>query len=207
MEDGFKPFNREAGFNETRRNLPHRTQEGCTYFLTWRQADSVPQTTLEEWKRERQQWMDAHPVPWDDKTRRAYEIRFVRRLERWADEGLGSCLLRCPANRELVVRSLHFFDQHRYRLDAFVVMPNHVHVLVKPLPGFSLSGTLHSWKSFSAHEINKARGETGPVWMDETFNHAVRSLPQLERFRRSILDNPSKAHLPTGSFSHWQSCG
>lgn len=204
MEGSFQPFDKGVSFDQTRRNLPHRTQEGCTYFLTWRQADCVPKEVLEEWKAERIHWLANHPFPWDDKTQRDYDIRFVRRIERWGDKGLGTCLLKTPDVRKMVVEALHFFDHQRYDLDSYVVMPNHVHVLVTPLVGHSLSAMLHSWKSFTAHTINKTCGRAGAVWMDETFNHAVRSLAQRERFRCYIRDNPSNAFLEPHTFTHWQ---
>ena len=174
--DEFKAFNKDAAFDETRRNLPHRTQPGCTYFLTWRQADCVPKEVLEEWKQERQRWLASHPFPWTDRTQREYDMKYVRRIERWADQGRGSCLCRLPSIRHGIVEALQHFDRQRYILDGFVVMPNHVHVLVRPLSGHALSRILHSWKSFTAHAICRKMRVKGPVWMDESFNHAVRSL-------------------------------
>lgn len=204
MQEPFKPFDKDSAFDQTRRNLPHRTQEGCTYFLTWRQADCVPAEVLETLKTERLHWLNAHPQPWDATTQRDYDVRFVRRIERWADKGYGSCALSSSDMRHIVVQALHHFDGQRYSLDSFVVMPNHVHVLAAPLPGYSLSKVLHSWKSFTAHVINKRLGQEGPFWMDETFNHAVRSRAQMERFRRYIADNPLRAGLPSNAFLLWQ---
>lgn len=200
----FQPFDKDAPFDQTRRNLPHRTQEGCTYFLTWRLGDCLPLDVLARWKRERAEFIVAHPSPWDLMTQRDYDIKFVRRMERWVDKGHGSCVLKQPAIREIMVNSLRFFNGARYELDAFVVMPNHVHVLVTPNEPHHLRDVLHSWKSFTSTMINRALGTRGQLWMEESFNHAVRSAAQLARFRRYIRNNPSAAFLEDGTYSHWQ---
>ncbi len=71
-------------------------------------------------------------------------------------------------------KSLRHFDSERYMLDDFVVMPNHVHAIVKPVGDHALSEILHSWKSFSANAVNRALGQDGAVWMEESFdtNHS-----------------------------------
>jgi REP element-mobilizing transposase RayT len=84
-------------------------------------------------------------------------------------------------------------------------MPNHLHVLVTPTPPHELSDILHSWKRFSAREINKLVGREGAFWQAESFNHIVRSEAQFERFRRYIAENPAKARLGEGEFLLWTS--
>jgi REP element-mobilizing transposase RayT len=71
-----------------------------------------------------------------------------------------------------------------------VVMPNHVHVLLSPLGEQLLSGIVHSWKSFTASQINAALGRQGAFWQKESFDHIVRSAASLEKFRQYIRDNP-----------------
>jgi hypothetical protein len=74
----------------------------------------------------------------------------------------------------------------RYDLDRFVVAANHVHILVTPRPGYELSDILHSWKSFTANQLNRRLGQPGAFWQKESFDHIVRSPAQLERFRAYI---------------------
>lgn len=244
MKPFFQPFDKNADFAQTRRRLPHRTQPGCTYFVTWRLADSVPREVLERWKQERGEFYRLHPQPWDSRTQHAYDERFPRRMERWADAGHGACHVRELRLRQIVVDALHYFDAQRYDLDSYVVMPNHVHVLVAPrcesgnksdaglqpafqdaegnTPGlssddeqaeslhhterpWSLSWIMQHWKGASSFQINKTLGRRGTLWMDESFDHAVRSELQLERFRRYIRENPVKAGLKGGEFSLWES--
>ena len=95
----------------------------------------------------------------------------------------------------IVEGSLLHFQGERYALSAWCVMPNHVHVVVTPFSDHSLSRILHSWKSFSAHEINRLLGNTGSVWEEESFDHLVRNERELERFVHYTESNPVTAGL------------
>jgi REP element-mobilizing transposase RayT len=171
-------------------NLPHWRQEGVTYFVTFRTADSFPQNKLEQWRKARQTWLDSHPEPHDGVTRREYRRLFNTRLEYWLDQGYGECRLADAANKEIVEGALRFFDGKRYHLGEHIVMPNHVHVLVTPIGEHQLSEILHSWKSFTATRINKREGRTGPFWQKEYFDHIVRGPEQTERIILYIKQNP-----------------
>ncbi|MCX6907698.1 MAG: transposase, partial [Verrucomicrobia bacterium] len=116
------------------------------------------------------------------------------------DAGHGACWLREPALASLVADALQHFHGTRYTLEDFVVMPNHVHILVTPLKDHALSENLHSWKSFSAKQVNRAIGRTGTVWQDESFDHIVRSAAQLAHFHDYIRSNPAAAHLKPGQY-------
>jgi hypothetical protein len=74
-------------------------------------------------------------------------------------------------------------------------MPNHVHLLVSPHKDHSLNDILQSWKSFSAHEINKREKCTGQLWQHESYDHIVRSPEQLRHFENYIHNNPAKAGI------------
>jgi REP element-mobilizing transposase RayT len=93
--------------------------------------------------------------------------------------------------RPVVSTTAHFFNGRRYAPGEHVVMPNHVHALVKPVEDYSLERIVHSWKSFSANQINKKFGWSGRVWHSESFDYIVRSAAQLERFKKYIRDNPN----------------
>ena len=160
------------------------------YFVTWRTVDSMPRERVEQWQRERQLWLDAHPEPRNDAAQREYTEQFSRRWERWLDEGHGACHLARPEIRGMVEEVIRNRDGADYTLDAFVVMPNHVHVLVCPTPGQNLSDIVQAWKSVSSHRINDALGLSGAFWQKESYDHIVRGPEQLERLRRYIAENP-----------------
>jgi carbamoylphosphate synthase large subunit/REP element-mobilizing transposase RayT len=196
----FHSLDKQAPINVTRRHLPHWKQPGATYFVTFRLADSISSDILAEWREERAQWLKLHPQPWDWKTAREYMRRFEEEREQWLDQGHGSCLLRDPNAQEIVLQTLHHFDGDRYIVDAFVVMPNHIHVIVKPLGSNSLSVILHSWKSFASNRINEVLGRQGSLWMAETFDTIVRDWKHLAACRDYIEQNPAKAGLRNKQF-------
>ena len=196
----FFPLDERAEISQTQRHLPHWEQPGATYFVTFRLADSVAADVLKQWREERAQWLKFHPQPWDWKTSREYVRRFEEEREHWLDQGHGSCLMRDTKAAQITADALRHFDGERYVLDAFVVMPNHVHAVVKPLPGYTISAILHSWKSFSANAVNRELRRDGSLWMTETFDTIVRDATHLNACREYITANPLEAGLAAGQF-------
>lgn len=183
-------FDKYAELTITYRDRPHWKQEGKVHFVTWRLADSLPQVKLRELERDRKAWMTKHQgkelYTLDLPARREYYRLFHERVERWLDAGAGSCVLRKPGPRQEVIDALHYFNGDRYRLGAFAVAGNHVHVLVVPLPGVDLSTITHTWKSYTAKSINKLLGRTGTLWRAESFDHLVRNEASLVKFEKYI---------------------
>ncbi len=166
-------------------NLPHWRQEGKTYFVTFRLADSMPQEKLEQWIEERDAWLKAHPEPRAAHLGVEYRRLFSERFEQWLDAGYGACTLAKPDIKELVEKALRFFDGTRYTLGEFVVAINHVHAVVTPLAGYPLSDILHSWKSFTANQANALLNRKGEIfWQKESYDHIVRGPAQLERIQQ-----------------------
>ena len=196
----FSGFDQHGEIKMSRRHLPHWEQPGATYFVTFRLADSIPSDVLAQWREERGIWLKLHPQPWDWKTAREYMRRFEEEREQWLDQGHGSCLLRDRRAQKIVVENLNRFDRDRYLIDAFVVMPNHVHVIVKPSGANSVSAILHSWKSFTSNQIKKVMNRTGSVWMAETFDTIIRDTAHLVACRDYIAQNPSKEHSGNDDF-------
>ena len=184
-------------------NLPHWRQDGSSYFVTFRLGDSLPQSKVKQWNDERTAWLNAHPEPHDEETRREYYDLFPARFQNWLDQGMGSCVLAQPDVKQIVEDALKHFDGDRYTLREYVVMPNHVHLLVSPLGENLLSEILHSLKSFTANEINKRLpSKMEPVWQKESFDHIVRSAPQAERIRQYICDNPKNVDAASSRVAH-----
>ncbi len=196
----FHGFDEYAAIKMTRRHLPHWEQPGAAYFVTFRLADAIASDVLAEWREERALWLKHHPHPWDWKTAREYMRRFEQEREQWLDHCQGSCLLRDSRAQKIVRESLEHFDRDRYVIDAFVVMPNHVHVIVKPLGTNSVNAILHSWKSYTSNQINRLMNQTGSLWMAETFDTIVRDWTHLAACRDYVEQNPAKASLSDGQF-------
>ena len=178
------------------RHLPHWRQPGCVYFITFRLHDSIPEEVLTRWQTEREQWLQHHPYPHDEPTAREYHRLFTARTERYLDTCHGSCPFRQPAVRQIMAEILHACDGKPtgYGLDAYIIMPNHIHTLVAPTAAYPLSKLVRDWKSISAHRINKHLQRQGPLWQHESWDHIVRSPQHMDKYRRYIADNPK--YLP-----------
>ena len=198
----FQAFDPSSSIAIHNRNLPHWQQEGRTYFVTFRLADSLPQQKLQQWEAEREVWLRQHPHPHTDEQQRGFHERFSDRVQQWLDAGYGECWLRRPDVSAVVEEALKHLAGERYELGAYVIMPNHVHVLVTPLGDHALSDTLHSWKSYTANRINSILGRSGAVWQQEYFDHIVRNELSLEQFAAYIRQNPAQAGVHTGEFRY-----
>lgn len=185
-------------------NLPHWRQEDVWYFVTFRLHDSLPKDFVEQIRIERNHWLATNgrnkEGNYSKQQLQEYYRLFSERIEQQLNSGYGSCILKNPVNAAVVANTLTFFANQRYILDAWVIMPNHVHVLVKPINGFNLWEITHSWKSFSATKINELENREGQLWMHESHDHIVRSAEALDSIRDYIRLNPQKAGLQEGTF-------
>lgn len=180
--------------------LPHWQQSDKLIFVTWRLADSLPQEKLAKLEKEKAQWLEQYPQPWDEATEEEYHETFSNKIDRWLDAGEGECILRMPEVAEIVEGALLHFDRERYVMDSFVVMPNHVHVLFQLKDGFALEDVMHSWKSFTAKKINEMLGRSGEVWQRDYWDRMVRGGRHLVNLRKYLGRNPERAKLRDGEF-------
>lgn len=193
-------FNPRADITKSFHRLPHWQQDQVLYFLTWRLADSLPAGVLKTWQRQKADWLASHPPPWTGQVEEEYHERFSRQMDRWLDQGTGGCVLRDPRAAQVVADALRHFDGERYWLDRFVVMPNHVHVLVTLHEGVRLDEVVHSWKSFSANRINRVLARRGELWQEGYFDRIIRSEGHWRRCREYVEANPREASLREGEF-------
>jgi hypothetical protein len=142
-----------------------------------------------------------HPQPWGVDEQREYEARFIGRIKEWLDAGMGACHMRRPDVRAEVEGCLLQFDGNRYDIDAFVLMPNHVHAVIKPTPGSDLSTVLQGIKGVSANRCNKLLVHKSTFWTDESYDHIVRDAKEVRAFRNYIAQNPDKAGLQPEEYS------
>lgn len=186
-----------TGFH-TRGYLPHIKVEGATYFVTFRLADSLPRSVVKEIKAEREALLqkakrNKGKLSKEDEKRLRHLT--TERIEEYLNAGHGACWLRRKDVATLVANALYSFDGDRYTLQGFVVMPNHVHLLVTPQGSYTLSSILHSWKSYTANEANRILGRSGEFWQQESYDHIVRDDADFERILQYIIDNPVQAGL------------
>lgn len=180
----FQPYNPLRAVQKTRRKLPHWQQAGATYFVTFRLADSLP--------------VEAR-LRLSERIRLNPDESFAW-IERYLDKGCGECLLSFSRNAEIVASTLGRFDEDRYLLGPFVVMPNHVHLIVRPLGSQTLTKIVHSWKSYASFKLRAASPNHSTIWQEESFDRVIRSRAELQRFDAYILENPTKANLVGGAY-------
>ncbi len=181
-----------------RGRLPHWEKDNATYFITFRLADSLPKSVLDRIDSERQSTMATAAQlrrPLSSGERRKIQHLSTPVIERFLDSGAGACHLRNSTIAQEVANTLRHFDEIRYRLFAWCVMPNHVHVVARLFPGRNLAAVLHSWKSFSAKHANRILGTHGVFWQREYYDHLIRNEEEFERAIRYVSDNPVKAQL------------
>ena len=173
----------------TQANLPHWSKDRIATFVTFRLADSLPQERLDQLRAEKTAWLAAHPQPWTEVVADEFHRRFGDALLSELDAGHGSCVLRREDCRRIVEDSIWHFAGERYALYAYVVMPNHVHVLLMPLNSWSVSKSVEAIKRFTAHQINAALGREGALWQKESYDTLVRNARQFKAIIRYIREN------------------
>ena len=117
------------------------------------------------------------------------------RTEAALDKGYGACWLRRPQVAALVQEASLHFDNNRYLLHAWVIMPNHVHALATALGGTYLSTIVHSWKSFTAKSANRSLEREGAFWQADYFDRVMRDEAHFAATVDYIHWNPVKAGL------------
>ena len=172
LKQGFRGWH-QRGF------LPHFDAPGVTQFVTFQLHDSFPVTRRAEFEA-----MLNEP---DASVKR-------KQLEAWLDRGHGECWLRRPGVAELVEQTLIAADGRDYRLPAWVVMPNHVHLIVD-VWDVPLVKLLNGWKGKSARAANQLLGRRGAFWQEDYYETLIRDEVHLKRARRYTEQNPVKAFL------------
>jgi len=185
--------------------LPHWQQPGATFFATFRLADSIPQERRNRLKEDRAIWLDVNLKPWSDDQEAEYHRLFSGKIEQWLDEGLGSSILKEPVFRDPLSEVLAKFDAIRYVLHSWVIMPNHVHVLFSLGADEKLEDIMKSWKGVSAKKINSVKNQTGKLWQRNYFDRLIRNSKHFWNVARYIQNNPAKARLNEGDFTHYES--
>ena len=168
----------------SREYLPHFDGGETPQMVTFNLNDALPQRLLQEWSNAL-----AH------RPKREVDLEMRKRIQVYLDRGAGSAWMKDPRIAKTVQDSRLFFDGTRYRLHAWVVMPNHVHALPAPRAGWELEDILHSWKSYTANESNKLLGRKGEFWQTETYDRFIRDEKHYHNAIAYIENNPVKAGL------------
>jgi len=180
-----------TGMTFYRRRLPHVYDTQQSVFLTWRLYDSLPPHR-------------AFP------TAALSSGQAFDAMDRLLDETRsGAFYLRQPAVADMIVEAIQFNagTLGHYVLHAFVVMPNHVHLLTTP--AVPLPKLTKSLKGITAKRANAMLGSTGrPFWQEESYDHLVRHEREFGKIRNYIEGNPVRAGLVREAGEYrWSSAG
>jgi REP element-mobilizing transposase RayT len=179
------------------RHLPHQVPEGFPLFLTWNLKGALPREVLQGLAQKRERLEREPPRAGEsakDRKIRHAKIVFAR-ADRYLDgTDQGPLYLADPAAAAVVEEALQFGVPERYRLFAWCIMPNHVHVLLEPL--WELKKITQGIKGYTAHEINALQEQRGRVfWQDESYDHWARDEEEALRIIAYIENNPVAARL------------
>jgi REP element-mobilizing transposase RayT len=97
-----------------------------------------------------------------------------------------------PAERDIVAGAVSYFDSNRYQLYAYVVMDDHVHVILRPLKDHQLSKIIQSLKSYTTKQLWESAERRGAVWQKDYFDRIIRSESDLLEKMQYVLNNPAK---------------
>lgn len=216
---GFQGLRSDLPVTFYHRHLPHWRQEGATYFVTFRLADSLPQSKLHELESLKREFAARHGIggtDWQSVLRKkgesipreaweAFCQEQMQRIEKWLDQGLGSCPLKRSDIADIMVNALHHFDEEKYELGSYVVMPNHVHAIMRPLSPKTdpLEKILQSRKLRTSREINSKLGLKGTLWQEESFDRIIRDEEHLYRCLQYIGDNARRGGLSCAACPRW----
>jgi putative transposase len=123
------------------------------------------------------------------------QLERAKALDYFLDQSVAGGLLGNPACATILQNCLKFFDNDRYDLQAWCVMPTHVHVLLVTDPNVRIGQCVHSWKQATTRALKTELGLEGPFFAKDYFDRFCRTLQQAEATIGYIEANPVKAGL------------
>jgi len=195
------------------RHLPHWRVPGRCYFITFRARDSIPLPVMQQMKAEAREWQsrlaqaasetNGQLPPNELAAWREFQNVQMRKLEHLLDESHGECLLRRPEYRQFLVDALHHFEGIRTEMLAYAIMPNHVHVVCRPLDGYTPESLARAWKRHSAACLHQALRRSGSFWQEESFDRIIRDAGHYAQTVRYLAKNPLQARLGENEATVW----
>ncbi len=172
--------------------LPHFDGGQLPQFITARLFDALPQNIL------RRFWLEL-----ERKGNENIDYEMRKQIENFLDKGYGECFLKDQRIAKITADALLFHHEKKYKLIAWVVMPNHIHFLAVPLENIKLAEITHSIKSYTAKEANKMLNRNGKFWQRESFDRYIRNYEHFIKTIDYIENNPVKAGL-CENYTDWK---
>jgi putative transposase len=187
---------------DTKRHLPHKQLTDCVLFITWRLAFSLPEMILQELALQRSNYLkEIKSSSEPEQKDKAIELRCnqFRYVDNWLDK-YGDCQHNLSTNpyRGIITNTIKHDERNKYKISAFCIMPNHVHLIIKPLcraddSYHTLTDITSTLKSVTAHKINQALQLRGKLWQDESYDRIMRDEKEYLETCEYVINNPVKA--------------
>ena len=173
-------------------SLPHWELKQSVYHVCFRLHDSVPRHVLQKWEEEKQELekkLSTNAGIMTDDEISALKHLGSERIEKYLDAGCGTCVLRDKRIADVVTSTLKHSDGCQYRLLAYGLMPNHVHVMMQLGGSVELTTVVQAWKSVSSHRINGLLRRTGTLWQPDYYNRIIRSEEEFRNQLNYVYEN------------------
>jgi len=198
-----------------KRNLPHFQPEGYTFFITTRLSGTLPIEVYNNLKREYKNKLKSLSGYKNNKLIKEKYSEFQKLHFGKYEKILGACefgykWLEDEKIAHLVKDAIHYRDNKNYKLIAYTIMPNHLHILFTPIvkrfaesltlknkstPFYTVTKIMQDFKKYTARESNILLQRTGNFWQHESYDHVVRNKGELNKIVNYIMNNPVKAGL------------
>jgi putative DNA methylase len=169
--------------------LPHYDGADRTQFITIRLADSVPTHTQVALNAELERLKNRGA------DKQAIGYHRCRRIEALLDAGCGSCALKADSVAEVIIKAFERLVGEGHEVIRWVIMPNHIHIVLKIRQGSSLATVIRFFKGRTGREANKVLGSSGQFWFPEYFDRYIRDSEHLTKVLHYIDQNPVRAGL------------
>lgn len=199
----FRGLDPDLPLKKYTRHLPHWRQKGATYAVTYRLGDSLPKEKLDLLVSMRKHWEAKYPEPRSEEAWNEYAKTVTTSVEKWLDQGAGACHFKHKQFANELTRSLLHFQEQQYFVSCYAIMPNHCHVVIKPLDDFELEDILGSIKGVVSRFINKVIGESGSLWQPECFDRIIRDEEHLYHTIQYFGNNHRNARIPKENWFRW----
>ena len=197
--------------------LPH-IENKMLQVITIRLYDSVPRKVIDQWKDALSNEGNAGDLarkdnngqdmsysaddagegargPFRAPQNKDVQMKLRKLIDDYEDSGYGQCFFRDKRIAEIMESTLYHYEGRYYQLVRWVIMPNHVHVMIDLKPGVKLSTIVQRWKSYTAHAANRLLSRKGDFWMPDFYDRYIRDLKHMINAIAYIDANPVKAGL------------
>ncbi len=207
-----------------KRNLPHFQPSNAVYFITFRLAESLPKTVVEQLKKENE-IIEKSIIKIKDKSERGNAIykqrkRYFAKFDKLLDcSQSGALWLKNKDVATIVYDSIIFRDKKKYDLHCFCIMPNHVHLVFEMgdehvsriadstarngVSSYKVTKILQDLKKYTAAESNRIIIRRGQFWHRESYDHVVRNNREYLNIINYVVQNPVKAGL-ADNYKKWK---